>query len=627
MDVHKSSLLAIFDSKQRLEVPIFQRQYVWNEEHQWLPLWEDIERQFVNAISQRKDVPAHFLGAMVLDQKQTPTGHVVVRQIIDGQQRLITFQIFLAAYMNFCKNSGYEALAEECKKFIFNTGMMPDEKIDKFKVWPTKSDQSFFSDIISAESHKHISTSHPLTKKPYARKFERRHNIIEAYFFFFNTLSYFFNNLETEHDISADNIEESVDICFQSLRNNITIVIIDLQKDDDPQVIFETLNARGEPLLPADLLRNYIFLRAAREKIDVEHAYKEHWSIFDDPFWRKEIKQGRLNRPRSDLFMQHFLASRRHQETPIKYLYVEYRHWIETISPFSSITEELTALKNSGTHFRRIIEPDKIDFLHGICTLLEIFDIKTAYPLVLFMLDNNIDAEEFTDISSILESYIVRRAICNIGTKNYNKIFISLIRTLYKNGTTAKAFKDALRNQIGESVAFPSNEQFKTAWMNIEVYRTLSSAKLVHILKKLNDTFTSGMNEKIIFSEQPTIEHIMPQSWIEHWPLPDGVKGITHYEIYSNKNNTDEIYKSAIEKTLTRNKTIHTIGNITILSKALNSHQSNAPWDQKRNEMRNHSLLPINHHICNSENWDEESITKNSELLFSKALTIWKTIT
>ena len=94
MDVHKSSLLAIFDAKQRLEVPLFQRQYVWSEEQQWLPLWEDIERKFTEALEGRTEAPNHFLGAMVLDQKQTPTGHVVVRQIIDGQQRLTTLQIF-----------------------------------------------------------------------------------------------------------------------------------------------------------------------------------------------------------------------------------------------------------------------------------------------------------------------------------------------------------------------------------------------------------------------------------------------------------------------------------------------------------------------------------------------------
>lgn len=88
-------LLAIFETKTRLEVPLFQRQYVWGREQQWEPLWEDISRKFEDYLAGRKDGPVHFLGAMVLDQKQTATGHVEKRQVIDGQQRLTTLQIFL----------------------------------------------------------------------------------------------------------------------------------------------------------------------------------------------------------------------------------------------------------------------------------------------------------------------------------------------------------------------------------------------------------------------------------------------------------------------------------------------------------------------------------------------------
>ena len=97
-------LLAIFEKKMRLEVPLFQRQYVWNLEHQWQPLWEDISRKFSEFLEGRKDAPVHFLGAMVLDQKQVPTTHVEKRQVIDGQQRLTTLQIFLAAYRDSAAN-------------------------------------------------------------------------------------------------------------------------------------------------------------------------------------------------------------------------------------------------------------------------------------------------------------------------------------------------------------------------------------------------------------------------------------------------------------------------------------------------------------------------------------------
>ena len=192
MDVHKTPLLAVFDSKQRLEVPLFQRQYVWNEEHQWLPLWEDIERKFTEALEARENAPVHFLGAMVLDQKQTPTGHVVVRQVIDGQQRLTTLQIFLAAYRDFCRSKSCEDLASECQKFLFNTGMMANPEVDKFKVWPTQLDRPQFIDVISAGSREEVTKRHPLKRRPYARKYDPRPRMVEAYLFFFNRLSLFF---------------------------------------------------------------------------------------------------------------------------------------------------------------------------------------------------------------------------------------------------------------------------------------------------------------------------------------------------------------------------------------------------------------------------------------------------
>jgi uncharacterized protein with ParB-like and HNH nuclease domain len=179
--------------------------------------------------------------------------------------------------------------------------------------------------------------------------------------------------------LAADQpISVRVDECFQTLRNALMVVLIDLHKDDDPQVIFETLNARGEPLLPADLLKNYIFFRANRDKLDIEAVYKKYWSRFDDEFWREEVKQGRLNRPRSDLFMQHFLASRQGQDIPIKHLYVEYRHWLERTHPFPNVIDELATLARQGEHFRRIIAPQQGDIICDLCMFLEAFGTLPA---------------------------------------------------------------------------------------------------------------------------------------------------------------------------------------------------------------------------------------------------------
>jgi hypothetical protein len=311
MNANAIALLDIFEKKMRLEVPLFQRQYVWRREEHWEPLWEDIARKFSEYLEDRVDAPLHFLGAMVLDQKQTPITHVEKRQVIDGQQRLTTLQIFLAAFRDLCREQVVEDLAEECDTLTVNKGMMAEPEVDKFKVWPTQLDRSQFADVIGAGSRAELERRHPLRRRKYARKPEPRPRMVEAYFYFHDQLSEFFLGIDNEKPLSADvPLDKRLEECFQALKNSLQIVAIDLEKGDDAQVIFETLNARGEPLLPADLLRNFIFLRAARLGEPQEELYKNYWQQFDDPFWRVEVKQGRLLRPRSDLFMQHFLASR-----------------------------------------------------------------------------------------------------------------------------------------------------------------------------------------------------------------------------------------------------------------------------------------------------------------------------
>ncbi len=619
MEVHKLPLLTVFDVKQRLAVPLFQRQYVWSEEQQWLPLWEDIERKFTEALEGRKDAPNHFLGAMVLDQKETQTGHVVVRQVIDGQQRLTTLQIFLSAYRDFCQSQSCAALAAECDKFLFNTGMMANPEVDKFKVWPTQLDRPQFTDVVSSGSREEVLKRHPIRRKPYARKAEPRPRMVEAYLFFFKCLKAFFLGEEGERPLGYEHpIETRMDECFQTLRNGLMVVVIDLQKDDDPQVIFETLNARGEPLLPADLLKNYIFFRAGREHLDVEALYKKYWAGFDDEFWREEVKQGRLNRPRSDLFMQHFLASRQGQDIPIKHLYIEYRHWVETAKPFPNVTQELATLSRQGVHFRSIVAPEPGTPIYDLCRFLEAFDIRTAYPLLLAFLDAEIDETEWSAISGILESYLLRRAVCNLGTKNYNRIFLSLTRNLRKDGFTGSQLKDVLLNQSGESGLWPDDATFREAWLNKPLYGPLNSPKLIYLFGQLNNTYMSTKSEKLAFTEQPTVEHIMPQGWLANWPLPDGTKGLDFMDLWS-ASETDPKAKA----TRDRDSAVQTLGNLTILSSALNSAQSNYGWEQKRPELMKHSLLPLNQSLLELKEWNETAIQTRATQLFERARLIW----
>lgn len=619
MKANAVPLLAIFEKKMRLEVPLFQRQYVWNREQQWEPLWEDISRKFAEYLEGRKDTPVHFLGAMVLDQKQTPTTHVEKRQVIDGQQRLITLQIFLSALRDFCRQQGCEDLATECEGFTLNKGMMAEPEVDKFKVWPTQLDRGQFTDVIGSGSREELVKKHPLRYRKYVRKPEPRLRMVAAYLFFYEQLNEFFVGTETDEPLASDvSIAQRLEECFQALKSALQVVAIDLEHDDDAQVIFETLNARGEPLLPADLLRNFIFLRAARRGEPQEALYKEYWQRFDDHFWRVEVKQGRLLRPRSDLFMQHFLASRQMNDIPIKHLFVEYKFWIERQHPFSTVKEELETLARQGDDFRRIIEPKKGDPIYALVTFLDAFDIRTSYPLLLALLDVKIDETRWNGISITLESYLLRRAVCGLTTKNYNRIFLTLTRNLRRDGVTPENVVTLLREQKGESTEWPSDDAFTEAWRTQHAYQALSNPKIVHILKRLNDTYLGSKMENISIEGEMTVEHLLPQQWIEHWPLPDGTKGMTFMELVDT--DSDDPRATATRK---RSSALQTFGNLTILTQPLNSAASNSSWADKKHELLRHSLLPINQQLHDVAVWDEAAIEKRSEELLQRALKLW----
>ncbi|MFP2956443.1 DUF262 domain-containing protein [Myxococcus sp. 1LA] len=620
MKAHAVPLLGLFEKKMRLEVPLFQRQYVWSRDAQWEPLWEDIERKFTEYLHGRKDSPVHFLGAMVLDQKQTPATHVEKRQVIDGQQRLTTLQIFLAALRDFCREQTLEDLARELESFTLNKGMLANPAVDKFKVWPTQLDREQFCDVVGLLSRVAVEEKYPLTRRKYARKYDPRPRMVEAYLFFSDSIRAFFLGTEQESPLASEQpLAARVDEAFQALKNALQVVAIDLEKDDDAQVIFETLNARGEPLLPADLLRNHIFLRAARQNEPHEELYEKYWRGFDDGFWREEVRQGRLTRPRSDLFMQHFLASRQFIDIPIKHLFVEYKFWIERERPFENVTTELATLARQRDHFRRIIAPEQPgDVVFELATFLERFDIRTAYPLVLFLLDSNLPEGEWKAISALLESYLLRRAVLGWTTKAYNRIFLSLTKALKATGPSAKNLEAVLVTLSGESSAWPTDAEFSETWLTVNAYEQLNSAKLGHILRRISNEHLSNLSEQITINSPLTIEHLLPQSWIEHWPLQGGVKGLPPDELWDTDSDEPRVVASR-----RRNSLLQTMGNLTILTQALNSTTSNAAWTMKKPKILGASLLPINQQLHDYEGWDETTIEKRGKALLEKALKLW----
>jgi hypothetical protein len=176
-----------------------------------------------------------------------------------------------------------------------------------------------------------------------------------------------------------------------------------------------------------------------------------------------------------------------------------------------------------------------------------------------------------------LESYLFRRAVCDLGTKNYNRIFLALTRNLRNDGFSAANLRKHLLSQTGESGLWPDDVAFREAWLHKPLYGPLNSPKLIHLFGRLNQTFMSAKSERVVFKDAPTVEHIMPQSWIDNWPLADGSDGMDFMTLVNA--DADDPRAAASRK---RETALQTLGNLTILSSGLNSAQSNLPWTLTR---------------------------------------------
>lgn len=612
MKPYSRSIFDLFDGKRRYEVPLFQRQYVWNREDHWEPLWEDIERKFIQRVNGSPSTP-HFLGAMVLDQRRVYGNAVPVQLVIDGQQRLTTFQIFLAAFRDVCCAEGQKAYSEECVRYLLNTGIMENEQIERYKLWPTNLDRKQFADVVDSDSKEELNHRHPLLWRKYARKPDPRPKMIDCYFYFYDQLTAFMRNDEYDQPLP-----ERVASMHEALRGALQVVTVELEGDDDPQVIFENLNARGEPLLPSDLLRNFIFLRAALRKEPQEQLYTEYWLPFDDDFWRALEKQGRLLRPRSDIFLQHYLVLHRKQEILISHLYNEYKDWIKGANPFPSVKVELENLSKYRNYFRELVQPDPNTSIGRFSAFLEIFDLSTVYPLVLGIMGAEPGNDEIAGMLEDLESYIFRRAVCDLGTKNYNRFFLAVLGKLSKSQFNRQNLRSALTEQKGESVVWPDDVRFKQAWLSKPVYVSVGAARVQYALRAIERLLHQPRAERIEILSTLTIEHVLPDEWIEQWPLPNGSRGVTWLEQFDKSRSTEDV-----EATAKRDGAKHTFGNLTLLTQPLNSSISNSPFDIKKPEILKNSALALNRYFQDKESWEEKLIVTRGEMLFTYACKRW----
>jgi uncharacterized protein with ParB-like and HNH nuclease domain len=612
MKPEKLTIYDLFIRERRYVVPLYQRAYVWTEQSQWEPLWEDIERLAEASVVEPDTGGArsHFLGAIVLNVAKIVGSGVARSEVIDGQQRLTTLQLFLAALRDYAV--GIQSQQTDRLRALTLNPYQSDGSETSFKVWPTNADRNTFRTVLTSKSPNALLNALGVSAAGAAPL------LAQAYFYFFQRIADFVG--------SGDFGQKEVRLLglTQALRTALQLVVIELESHDDPQVIFETLNARGQPLLPSDLIRNYIFMQTSASESQADAFYDRYWRPFDDlrqsetvkgesRFWHVDERQGRLTRPRIDLFLFHYLVMKRERELNIGQLFREFKEWREAENV---ATESLLAdLKAYSELFSKLVAPAGYDRIATFAKRLKSLDNSTVYPLLLYVLSLNKDVlpiKARDQILADLESWLVRRFICQLTNKNYNNFFASLLAKVKKcepNGDISAVVRSELSRSVEVTGRWPADEEFRAAWLSKPLYAKSRPDRSAMVLAAIEAQIRTAKNEAVTVLDGLSVEHLLPQKGeLSDYPFANPMPLAL-----------GEVPATARERLL------HTVGNLTLLTVALNSSVSNGPFLEKTEKIVADSDLRLNAWLRTDppKEWSEHSIVDRGIELFKAAVAIW----
>lgn len=539
MQAKETKLQDIIEGTKQYVIPLFQRTYSWTVK-EWEILWKDLIE-----LCEAEKPRSHFIGSIVnMPTVSVPEG-VAKFLLIDGQQRLTTIFILLTLLRNKAREIQNQEFAEEINNTLLVNPYKKDN--DFFKLMPTQVDRDIYKNLINGKSN------------------ETGNQLMSAYNFFEKKL----RQVEFEHE----KLKKIITSYF-------SVVSIVLDTDDNPYLVFESLNAKGRPLTQADLIRNYFFMRIHIEEQD--KVYNDYW----------QPMQTALNESLTE-YIRHFLM----RDGNIIRQNDVYYALKERVSATNAI-DYLTELQKYSVYYQRLIYPEfePEEDLQKYFRRLNRIEVTTAYPLLLnFYGDytaNKISKADFIAILKTLENYLIRRFVCNVPTNQLNKIFppvYSLLTTKHQDNV-AEGVKAILQNK-----GYPKDNEFNTRFKETKFYGAGDrQIKTKLILETLEESFAH--KESVPF-DNLTVEHVMPQTLSEWWQNHLGKDWEETHELF-----------------------LHTIGNLTL--SAYNTELSNDDFTTKK-QIYSESHLELNKYFAPLSSWTRPEIEKRAETLVRQALEIW----
>jgi len=611
----------VFQDRRQYLVPFYQRAYVWNRDDQWEPLWNDIAEKAETRAKGDTPTP-HFLGAIVLEpQARRGLRGVETYHIIDGQQRLTTLQYLLAAIAMAARETNQAGLSPLIDGCVWNANpeTMENPAIERFKVWPTFRDRTPYRTAMESQTQAELRGNFPssFTQSETLRKVGIEHpQAMEAIWYFREQIDGW---LKEPAERSLEQIAEAV---LRDLR----LVSISLDADDDAQVIFETLNGRGAELHATDLIRNFIFMRADKDQADGAALYDTLWSPFEGSFWTEEQRRGRLRMPRLEWFFQSALQAELGDSVDIGRLYTDYRKFgmgERTPIPAAEQLRLLNAYADSYTQFTSGAGSSPIA---QFGKRMAHWDAAPTHALALRVASIRLAPADEKAIYDDIVSYLVRRSVCGLNSKNYNNVFLQLLKRFKEGEATAAAFRSALTALDGTATRWPRDDEFRKAWLNDPVHNSLGDiGRIRSVLAEIENGMRSPRSEEAFSLPDGLldVDHILPDRWFAHWPLngmpvtEDEAKGASLATLF------DEQASPRTEAIARREQLKATFGNLTLVHYGVNRSLQHGAFDAKRAAFFRESNLHLNRELMQLERWDEDAIIRRGRAMFEIARQIW----
>lgn len=576
MEAGKRTIREIFNRGRNLEIPFFQRSYVWDE-----PQWKRFLEDMVMVSETKKP---YFLGSVILKQQETTSDTDSKLTVIDGQQRLTTLNIFLKVLclMNNADGDFTETFKKQRDKSII--------------LLHNHNDVDSFNQIVN------------LTELVEFTNFSENDQIIKAYNYF-------------KANITEDHLENSLD--FFNILDKILFVGIDLNLGEDEQQIFDTINSLGVKLTTAELLKNYFFKRDEITKYNI--FWKDVFEKDDDTYsyWDREITAGRIRRTVIDLFFYSYLQIKIQEKeykvntqdkidfSKVENLFESYKRFIKdynlnTDAVIQEIKEYALIFKNNFEP--EIINNELIDEygIERINAIIFGLEQSTLIPYVLYVLKNVDNDEVRNELFKFIEGYLMRRMIVKATTKNYNQLFTD--RLINNKILSKEQFIDLLSENDNRINFIPTDDELRKGFDESILINYQAAGILYMLESKIRNK--AKHSTKLLGMNKYSLEHLMPKKWENKW----GKLGTKDEKDF-------------------RNFKLKTLGNLAIITQSLNASIRDSNWEiKKKGNGKNQGLKHFSGGIdtlapyLEKDQWNEKEIQNRSNALLRDALQIWSVI-